>query len=833
VFLDAFDCSSTLKQSAIDFLANQPTHQISDSTQFQIQTNELIFGSYAIPFGPIYSKENIQQEYSFQAPTTLINIERLLRAMQLSSKPILIEGSPGVGKTSLVIALAKLAGYPYIRINLSEQTDISDLFGSDLPDVQSGQTGKFKWHDGPLLTAIKNNHWIILDELNLANQSVLEGLNACLDHRGEIYIPELNRTFSIHEQQQHQSKNPLRIFACQNPYGQVSGRKGLPKSFLNRFTTIYFSNLNRNDLQIICQQLYPNIQLNFIEQILDFNQQLTEEFQQNHWDFNLRDLLKWCQLFDQTSSLIEAFDLIYLKRLRNQRDEEILRNLYQQITNEDLSQKSIQIQFHIDSKFLQIGSTRWKREHLRLTNPSSTHSILLMRNQIEILSSILKCLSLSWPILLIGSSTYAAKSTLIHQLASLTGQHLEIFQLNSSIDTNELLGNYQQLNFEQYARYQLNSLKENLNLNQQNLHDLDFTNQQITVEYLNQLRTIFPSNEIDKLIEKSSQNQHFIWIESILLRSMRQGFWLILENVNTCSLSVLDRLNSLLETNGYLILNEGGGEGQIVKPHRNFRLILTMDPKQGNGEISRPMRNRCCEIFCDLNQSLNYFDLFELIQSLNISQTNLQLDFIQIHQILSQKVSTFGYENLIRSCLLYNEYKRYFANSFKLSIKTAYRTLNSHLNAEIDLLIDEFQSNSVDFQFENCPTKITDLCLQTELILSNKFNLPLWNCSLNEQFRQFQLLFYRFNEHLSMATVEYDYFLARRPNEKYLIDICQEIQPKDNHLLLRILVEFKFLCQNLKTTIQTNFFDEKFFFSSENQQFWISMRDYFLKSLSS
>lgn len=86
--------------------------------------------------------------------------------MQLTNKPILIEGNPGVGKTSLVIALARLAGYSYIRINLSEQTDISDLFGSDLPDVESGQAGKFKWHDGPLLTAIKNNQWIILDEVN-------------------------------------------------------------------------------------------------------------------------------------------------------------------------------------------------------------------------------------------------------------------------------------------------------------------------------------------------------------------------------------------------------------------------------------------------------------------------------------------------------------------------------------------------------------------------------------------------------------------------------------------------------------------------------------------
>ena len=33
---------------------------------------------------------------------------------------------------------------------------------------------------------------MLLDELNLASQSVLEGLNACLDHRARIFIPELN-----------------------------------------------------------------------------------------------------------------------------------------------------------------------------------------------------------------------------------------------------------------------------------------------------------------------------------------------------------------------------------------------------------------------------------------------------------------------------------------------------------------------------------------------------------------------------------------------------------------------------------------------------------------
>lgn len=34
---------------------------------------------------------------------------------------VLVEGSPGVGKTSLVVALAEFSGHAVVRINLSEQ----------------------------------------------------------------------------------------------------------------------------------------------------------------------------------------------------------------------------------------------------------------------------------------------------------------------------------------------------------------------------------------------------------------------------------------------------------------------------------------------------------------------------------------------------------------------------------------------------------------------------------------------------------------------------------------------------------------------------------------
>ncbi len=51
---------------------------------------------------------------------------------------------------------------------------------------------KFKWCDGVLLNALKKGYWILLEELNLASQSILEGLNSILDHRGSVYIPEIN-----------------------------------------------------------------------------------------------------------------------------------------------------------------------------------------------------------------------------------------------------------------------------------------------------------------------------------------------------------------------------------------------------------------------------------------------------------------------------------------------------------------------------------------------------------------------------------------------------------------------------------------------------------------
>jgi len=197
-------------------------------------------------------------------------------------------------------------------------------------------------------------------------------------------------------------------------------------------------------------------------------------------------------------------------------------------------------------------------------------------------------------------------------------------------------------------------------------------------------------------------------------------------------------------------------------------------------------------------------------------------------------VSTFGYDNLIRSCLLYNELSRSLNDPFNLSIKIGYRTLNTRLNDEIDLLVDEFVSNSSSSNFIICPTRISDLCLQPELILCDKINTPLWNCSLKDNERKFHLLFYRFIENNFSLSIEYDLFNLKHPKQINFLNIINELNNNNkNNLLLRILIEYEFIYKKLKINTKTKYFDEQLFFENFDGNFWLLMKQYFLQVLSS
>jgi midasin len=107
---------------------------------------------------------------------------------------VLLQGPTSSGKTSLVEYLAHRTGHTFVRINNHEHTDIQEYLGS----YAATDSGKLVFMEGALVQAVRNGHWIVLDELNLAPSDVLEALNRLLDDNRELYIPETQEVVRPH-----------------------------------------------------------------------------------------------------------------------------------------------------------------------------------------------------------------------------------------------------------------------------------------------------------------------------------------------------------------------------------------------------------------------------------------------------------------------------------------------------------------------------------------------------------------------------------------------------------------------------------------------------------
>ncbi|KAF2996004.1 hypothetical protein E8E13_001141 [Curvularia kusanoi] len=541
-------------------------------------------GAFSIP--KFSAEASAARNFALEAPTTRANAMRVIRALQLA-KPILLEGNPGVGKTTLVTALAKAIGKPLTRLNLSEQTDLMDLFGSDVP-VEGGAAGTFAWRDAPFLKAMKNGDWVLLDEMNLASQSVLEGLNAVLDHRGEVYISELDQTFHKHKD--------FRVFAAQNPHHQGGGRKGLPASFVNRFTVVYADVFRPQDLTLICQKVFPSIEEAEINRLIGFVAQLDEQVVTHRafgnlgapWEFNLRDTLRWLQLLassEYPGSARDFLDAIFVQRFRADSDRAKLLKLFESVYG--VHEQRMSLYHNIGTSALQVGLGLLNRDTV-IARPDASSTLRV--SQLGPMEGLLISVKQNWPVILVGPPG-SGKTAMIRQLASFTGAELVTFSMNADVDAMDLVGGYEQVD----PSRQLLQL----------LHTGEVQNSDNFVSLLQDCvrddaeASALASNLHDVITSSKQQidGARFQWVDGILIRALEQGKWLVLDNANLCSSAVLDRLNSLLEPNGYLSINEhstADGEARIVRPHPNFRIFMTMDPRFG--ELSRAMRNRAVEI---------------------------------------------------------------------------------------------------------------------------------------------------------------------------------------------------------------------------------------------
>lgn len=746
---------SDLTRQNFDIHLNAPVTISVDDTHLRV-------GPFNLTKGPC-SPDNVP--FNLQAPTTAMNVLKVVRAMQLR-KPILLEGSPGVGKTSLISALASASGHPLIRINLSEQTDVMDLFGSDVP-ADSGLGGEFMWRNAPFLRAMQKGHWVLLDEMNLASQSILEGLNACLDYRREAYIAELDRTFTAHPD--------FLVFASQNPHHQGGGRKGLPASFVNRFTVVHIDSFSMTDLQMISMHLYPTTLMTEATRVITFITKLSDEVTNKAsfgqlgapWQFNLRDILRWLELLSSHTGLTtqrqagDFMSLVVRQRFRTPQDRAKVDQLYTGVFGQPPKTRRL---FHrITKEWIQVGHALIPRR----TNPQLplTEALTLLIRQLPILETMMTCIERKWPCILVGPSG-SGKSSVIRLLASVAGYELDEMALNTDIDTMDIVGGFEQADVSRKIKSQLLELEsytrqatllqflKGTNPRPEDLKLLEaFKTQTAGMNDLCQLTThlenVIPHHpeleecyhRLGKLIQEREQctNNYFNWVDGMLVRAVQEGRWLVLDNANLCSASVLDRLNSLLEPGGSLVVNEHSdedGEPKLIYPHPSFRLFITMDPK--HGELSRAMRNRGVEIYMEPYPASSPVAMIEDRRKIAISKyavstaadsvfPTLQLldpprvpqDMVSFFRV-SMKYIPIAHQNLLlRWRVMLSEGGK--QGSLHLDLIDTYLDLFSH--KKLRKLIFEYFSHSLrgikmDLSSTFCSAQVSELCHLSALTIA-------------------------------------------------------------------------------------------------------------------
>lgn len=141
-------------------------------------------------------------------------IDMILSAM-LAGGHILLEDIPGVGKTTLAVALSRAMSLDYKRMQFTPDVLPSDILGFSLLDQKSGD---FTYRPGAIFTNL-----FLADEINRTSPKTQSALLEVMEE-GCVSVDGMTRIL----------EKPFFVIATQNPIG-AAGTQKLPDSQLDRF----------------------------------------------------------------------------------------------------------------------------------------------------------------------------------------------------------------------------------------------------------------------------------------------------------------------------------------------------------------------------------------------------------------------------------------------------------------------------------------------------------------------------------------------------------------------------------------------------------------------
>ncbi len=145
-------------------------------------------------------------------------VVEMLVAAVLAEGHVLLEGAPGLGKTTLVRSIAGALDLEFQRIQFTPDLMPADILGSRVLEQDPGGERRFTFHRGAIFANV-----VLADEINRATPRTQSAL---LEAMQERQVTAYGETMAL--------PDPFAVIATQNPI-EMEGTYPLPEAQLDRF----------------------------------------------------------------------------------------------------------------------------------------------------------------------------------------------------------------------------------------------------------------------------------------------------------------------------------------------------------------------------------------------------------------------------------------------------------------------------------------------------------------------------------------------------------------------------------------------------------------------
>ncbi|CAG5129144.1 unnamed protein product, partial [Candidula unifasciata] len=590
-------------------------------------------------------------------PSTQQHLRSLALAVSCC-RPVLLQGPVGCGKTSLVEHLAVLTGrqgYPdVLKIQLGDQTDSKALLGTY---CSTEVPGEFVWRAGVLTQAVSRGSWVLLEDVDTAPMDVLSLLVALAETR-TLMVP--GHGDEIRAAPGFQLFTTQRLLSTSDGWHHQRGGNSLLLEKL--CTVINVEPLSRTELKHVISVRFPAL-VPVSDKLLDIYfmlsagrhdvGQLESELQQKHGRFlstggrliSTRDLMTWCSRssvdFDHKESsqglrvFLEALDC-FVSCVPKQTTRLSLATAIGEILNvtEDRSKyfctnykPSLQDSTHS----LEIGRAKVQRRKMALASlrAKSAPTFSYTRASVVLLEKVAVCINRNEPVLLAGE-TGTGKTSTVQFLAHHLGHKLHVINLNQQSDSTDLLGGFKPVDLkfvmmplrekfevlfcESFSRTQNVTFLSHVQtlFSQKRWNDLLTLMETPTKRAINKFEAGTPLNDRWVKLSKRIRDLRlqiremenvlaFSFIEGTLVKALKKGDWVLLDEINLATAETLECLSGLLESSsGSVVLTERG-DSEPIQRHPDFRLFACMNPATDVGKKDLPVgiRNRFTEFYVE------------------------------------------------------------------------------------------------------------------------------------------------------------------------------------------------------------------------------------------